>query len=116
MWPGWPSSWAGARGRCGCWPTEGCVGWPSGWTPRSASRESCNAGVVGDALMTVMFRLVGGSDRADLFALDDRTVERLLAGRSAPADVPPAYAGVARLLAAAAAPPSPEEFAGQAAA
>ena len=66
--------------------------------------------------MTVMFRLVGGSDRADLFALDDRTVERLLAGRSAPADVPPAYAGVARLLAAAAAPPSPEELAGPAAA
>jgi hypothetical protein len=66
--------------------------------------------------MTEMFRLLGGSDRADPFALDDRTVERLLAGRLAPADVPPAYAGVARLLTAAAAPPSPEELAGQAAA
>jgi hypothetical protein len=66
--------------------------------------------------MTEMFRLLGGSDRADPFALDDRTVERLLAGRLAPADVPPAYAGVARLLAVVAAPPSPEELAGQAAA
>jgi hypothetical protein len=64
--------------------------------------------------MTEMFRLLGGSDRADPFALDDRTVERLLAGRLAPADVPPAYAGVARLLAVVAAPPSPEELAGQA--
>jgi hypothetical protein len=49
-------------------------------------------------------------------ALDDDTAERLLAGRLDPDDAPPAYADVARLLQAAAAPPSPEELAGQEAA
>jgi hypothetical protein len=63
-----------------------------------------------------MFRVLDGSDRVDPLALDDRIVERLLSGRLGPADVPPAYAGVARLLAAVAGSPSPEELAGQAAA
>ena len=46
-------------------------------------------------------------------ALDDDTVERLLAGRLDPDDAPPSYAEVARLLRAAAAPPCPDELAGQ---
>ena len=48
--------------------------------------------------------------------LDDHTLERLLGGRLAPEDAPPAYAEVARLLRAAAGPARPEELAGQAAA
>lgn len=53
---------------------------------------------------------------ADPLALDDETVERLLRGELPPAQAPPGYAEVARLLAAATAPPSPGELAGQAAA
>jgi RNA polymerase sigma-70 factor (ECF subfamily) len=29
--PRWPGSSANARVRCGCWPIEGCGGWPVGW-------------------------------------------------------------------------------------
>lgn len=53
---------------------------------------------------------------ADPLALDDETVERLLAGELPSAEVPPGYAGVAELLAATVASPTPEELAGQAAA
>ena len=53
---------------------------------------------------------------ADPLALDEETVERLLSGKLPPAQAPPEYAGVAALLAAAAAAPAPEELAGQAAA
>jgi hypothetical protein len=53
---------------------------------------------------------------ADPLALDDETVERLLTGELSPAQAPPGYAGVAALLAATVAPPSPEELSGQAAA
>ena len=52
----------------------------------------------------------------DILALDEETAERLLAGDLHPAQAPPGYAKVAVLLAAAAAAPSPDEFAGQAAA
>jgi hypothetical protein len=45
--------------------------------------------------------------------LDDDTAERLLAARLDPADAPPGYAGVARLLRAAAAPAHPDELAGE---
>jgi hypothetical protein len=45
--------------------------------------------------------------------LDDDTAERLLSGRLDPDDAPPAYAGVARLLRAAAAPAGPDELSGQ---
>jgi len=48
--------------------------------------------------------------------LDEDIVERLLAGDLPPHHAPPAYAKVAALLAAAVAPPRPEELAGQAAA
>jgi hypothetical protein len=48
--------------------------------------------------------------------LDDDTAERLLSGRLDPLDAPPAYAAVARLLQAAAAPPTPDELAGEPAA
>ena len=53
---------------------------------------------------------------ADPLALDEETVERLLAGDLPPAEAPPGYAKVAALLAAAAAEPTPEELAGQSAA
>jgi hypothetical protein len=45
--------------------------------------------------------------------LDDDTAERLLSGRLDPLDAPPSYAAVARLFQAAAAPPSPDELAGE---
>ena len=48
--------------------------------------------------------------------LDADTAERLLSGRLDPDDAPPGYAGVARLLRAAAAPADPAELTGQAAA
>jgi hypothetical protein len=53
---------------------------------------------------------------ADPLALDEETVEQLLSGRLSPSQAPPRYAEVAALLAATAAPPTPEELAGQAAA
>jgi hypothetical protein len=56
------------------------------------------------------------SPDADPLALDDETVERLLTGELSPAQAPPGYAEVAALLAATAAPPTPDELAGQAAA
>jgi hypothetical protein len=48
--------------------------------------------------------------------LDDDTAERLLGGRLPPEDAPRPYARVARVLRAAAGPPTPRELAGQAAA
>jgi hypothetical protein len=48
--------------------------------------------------------------------LDEDTAERLLSGRLDPLDAPPPYAAVARLLRAAASPPSPDELAGEPAA
>jgi hypothetical protein len=50
----------------------------------------------------------------DPLALDEETVERLLAGDLPPSQVPPGYARVAALLAATTAEPTPEELAGQA--
>ena len=50
---------------------------------------------------------------ADPLALDEETVERLLAGDLSPSQAPPAYAQVAALLAAAAAEPTPDELAGR---
>ena len=52
----------------------------------------------------------------DPLALDRSTAERLLAGRVTPSDAPPAYAPVARVLRAAAAPATPGELAGEEAA
>jgi hypothetical protein len=52
----------------------------------------------------------------DLLALDDDLAERLLGGDLPPDQTPPGYAEVAALLAAAAAPPTPAELAGQEAA
>jgi hypothetical protein len=48
-------------------------------------------------------------------ALDEDTADRLLSGRLDPADAPPAYAPVARLVKAATGPATPEELAGEAA-
>jgi hypothetical protein len=50
----------------------------------------------------------------DPLALDQGTAERLLDGTLDPADAPPAYAAVARVLAATAAPPRADELAGEA--
>jgi hypothetical protein len=63
-----------------------------------------------DALVADMHRLLGFLEAAPPVA-DQCTVERLLAGRLDPADAPAGYAGLARLLAAAAAPAAPEELA-----
>jgi hypothetical protein len=52
----------------------------------------------------------------DPLALDEETLERLLAGGLPPDQAPPGYAQVAELLAAAAAAPNAEELVGQAAA
>jgi hypothetical protein len=51
----------------------------------------------------------------DPLALDDASVDRLLSGTLPAASAPPGYAGVARLLAATVAPPTPQELAGPAA-
>ena len=51
----------------------------------------------------------------DPLALDEETVERLLAGDLPPSQAPPGYARVAALLAATTAEPTPKELAGQAA-
>jgi hypothetical protein len=51
----------------------------------------------------------------DPLALDDASVDRLLSGTLPAASAPPGYAGVARLLAATVASPTPRELAGQAA-
>jgi hypothetical protein len=50
---------------------------------------------------------------APIGALDDNTVERLVRGRVGPDDAPPGYAGVARVLQAAADPAGPDELAGR---
>ena len=65
-----------------------------------------------DASFADMHRPVTDPD-ADPLALDEETVERLLAGDLPPSQVPPAYAQVAALLAATTAEPTPEELAGR---
>jgi hypothetical protein len=65
-----------------------------------------------DGLVADMHRLLWFLEAAPSVA-DSDTVERLLAGRLGPSDVPPGYEGVARLLAAATAPAAPEELAGE---
>jgi hypothetical protein len=67
-----------------------------------------------DASSAEMRRLPLDPD-TDPLALDDETVERLLAGELSPDQAPPGYAEVAELLAAATAAPTRGELAGQAA-
>ena len=64
-----------------------------------------------DASFAEMRRLTDPD--ADPLALDEETVERLLAGDLPPSQAPPAYAQVAALLAATVAEPTPEELAGR---
>jgi hypothetical protein len=64
------------------------------------------------ALVSKMRRLLA-SVRSMPPLLDPDTADRLLAGRLDPADAPPGYGPVARLLAAATASPSPDELAGE---
>ncbi|HEU4398813.1 MAG TPA: hypothetical protein VFU54_13395, partial [Actinomycetota bacterium] len=45
--------------------------------------------------------------------VDDETADRLLAGRLDPADAPPGYAAVPKLVAAATAPATTDELAGE---
>jgi hypothetical protein len=68
-----------------------------------------------DASSAEMRRLPLDPD-TDPLALEDETVERLLAGELSPDQAPPGYAEVAELLAAATAAPTHGELAGQAAA
>ena len=63
------------------------------------------------ALVGDMKRLLGFLEAAPV--ADQDTLERLLAGRLNPSDVPPGCQGVARLLAAATAPAAAEELAGE---
>ena len=67
-----------------------------------------------DASSAEMRRLPLDPD-TDPLALEDETVERLLAGELSPDQAPPGYAEVAELLAAATAAPTHGELAGQAA-
>jgi hypothetical protein len=69
----------------------------------------------GNALADEM-RQPPASSRSTPPALDRDTADRLLAGRLDPGDAPAGYAAVARLLAAATAPPSVDELAGEQAA
>jgi hypothetical protein len=64
------------------------------------------------ALVADMQRLLEFLEAAPPVA-DQDTLERLLAGRLDPSDVPPGYEAVARLLAAATAPAAPDELAGE---
>jgi hypothetical protein len=66
-----------------------------------------------DASFAEMRRPLTDPD-ADPLALDEETIERLLAGDLPPSQAPPGYAQVAALLAATTAEPTPEELAGQA--
>jgi hypothetical protein len=66
----------------------------------------------GDASSAEMRRLHHDPD-PDPLALDDDTVDQLLAGALTPAQAPAGYVRVAQLLAAATAAPTPEELAGQ---
>jgi hypothetical protein len=68
-----------------------------------------------DASSAEMRRSFADPD-ADPLALDEETVERLLAGDLSPAEAPTGYAEVAALLAATVAEPTPEELAGRSAA
>jgi hypothetical protein len=64
------------------------------------------------ALVSTMRRLL--TSRKPMPApLDQETADRLLAGRLDPADAPPGYGEVARLLAAASAPPTSDELASE---
>jgi hypothetical protein len=65
-----------------------------------------------DALGTDMRRLLWFVEAAPPVA-DQDSLERLLDGRLDPESAPPGYGGVARLLAAAAAPAAPEELTGE---
>jgi hypothetical protein len=65
-----------------------------------------------DGLETDMHRLFGLLDAASRDA-DREILDRLLEGRLDPGSAPPGYGGLARLLAAATAPPAPEELAGE---
>jgi len=67
-----------------------------------------------DALPFEMRQLLGPGEAPP--TLDDETADRLVAGRLDPADAPPGYAAVAKLVAAAAAPATTEELAGEPAA
>jgi len=69
-----------------------------------------------DGLQNEMRRLLLSELGSDPLAIDQDTADRLLAGRLDPADAPPGYVEVAKVLATAAAPANPHELDGQAAA
>jgi hypothetical protein len=67
-----------------------------------------------DAFQDEMRRLLLGELGSDPLAIDQDTGDRLLSGRLDPADAPPGFAEVARVLEAAAAPTNPHELEGEA--
>ena len=67
-----------------------------------------------DALPFEMRQLLG--PRGSPPTLDDETADRLVAGRLDPADAPPGYAAVTKIVTAATAPATTEELAGEPAA
>jgi hypothetical protein len=69
-----------------------------------------------DGLQDEMRRLLLGELGSNPLAIDQDTADRLLAGRLDPADAPPGYGEVAKVLVAAAAPALPHELEGEAAA
>lgn len=66
-----------------------------------------------DGIQDEMRRLLLGELSSDPLAIDQDTADRLLARRLDPADAPPGYAEVVRVLAAAAAPTHPDELRGE---
>jgi hypothetical protein len=87
--------------------TAGCGAWPTGEGGRVAG---CNAMTDKNAVGADMHPLPGFPEAA-LPAADQDLLERLLDSRLDPALAPPGYGGLARLLAAIAAPATPEELA-----
>ena len=80
--------------------------------PRRPQHRGGNAMSLDDGLFDEMRRR-HEADPATPMRLDEATATRLLAGRLEPADAPPGYGTVTAVLRAAAAPPRPEELAGE---
>jgi Sigma-70 region 2 len=98
-----PPSPANAPTPSGSSPIAPSAASPGDWTPMTGSGGRCNGMGTEDVFPAEM----PDDPTSPIDPLDEDLVERLLAGRLDPLDAPPAYAAVARLLQAAAAPPTP---------
>src|ERR1700694_2295274 len=109
MWPGAPASWASGPGPCACWRPGAFAASRSSWPTSglaTAGWRGGNAMSTDDGLRDAVRRFF--ARRPDPLELDDMTAARLLSGRLDPADAPPAYATVAHVTTAAAAPGRPD--------